>query len=223
MGKRKVLAGLLFVAACVALVLSFRLDDNQQNKTSAPTMQTQPQPTTAPEQAEQPAPIVETSPYAEPVAEFKARITKKRFGDYITPATSPVQPERFSGFHTGVDVEYQDVTTDVPVSAISDGEVVYSQFVSGYGGVVILRHTIGGTPRLVLYGHLRPSTLPVVGSTVTRGQIIGQLGTGFTTETDNERKHLHFAIIAGTTLNLRGYATSESALKDWIDPLTLYP
>ena len=36
------------------------------------------------------------------------RITKKPFGIFITTQNSPVQPERFSGYHTGVDVEYKD-------------------------------------------------------------------------------------------------------------------
>lgn len=45
-----------------------------------------------------------------PIAEFEKRITKKPFGIYITPQNSPVQPERFTGYHTGVDVEYEDIT-----------------------------------------------------------------------------------------------------------------
>jgi len=31
---------------------------------------------------------------------------------YITPQTSPVQPERFTGYHTGVDVEYNDIKSE---------------------------------------------------------------------------------------------------------------
>jgi len=44
-----------------------------------------------------------------PVNQFFARITKKPFGVYITPETSPVQPEKFTGYHTGVDVEFVDL------------------------------------------------------------------------------------------------------------------
>src|SRR3989344_7022766 len=45
----------------------------------------------------------------EPIAEFSQRITKKPFGIYITPETSPVHPDKFDGFHTGVDIEYEDI------------------------------------------------------------------------------------------------------------------
>src|SRR3989344_6907506 len=44
-----------------------------------------------------------------PVDEFEERITKKPFGIFITPQNSPIKPERFSGYHTGVDVENGDV------------------------------------------------------------------------------------------------------------------
>lgn len=40
-----------------------------------------------------------------PLTDAAARITKKPFGIFITPQNSPVQPERFSGFHTGTDFE----------------------------------------------------------------------------------------------------------------------
>jgi hypothetical protein len=36
----------------------------------------------------------------------KAGLQKKPFGIYITPENSPVQPENFTGYHTGIDVEY---------------------------------------------------------------------------------------------------------------------
>ncbi|PIX12305.1 hypothetical protein COZ73_00470 [Candidatus Falkowbacteria bacterium CG_4_8_14_3_um_filter_36_11] len=88
-----------------------------------------------------------------PVAEFKSRITKKPFGIYITPKTSPVQPERFQGYHIGVDVEYGDATGTVPVMAIADGQVVFSGWVSGYGGIVIIKHLINNQNYLVLYRH----------------------------------------------------------------------
>lgn len=61
-----------------------------------------------------------------PIADFEGRITKKPFGIYITPQNSPVQPERFSGYHTGDDAEYGDVAADVPVYAVYDGQIVLS-------------------------------------------------------------------------------------------------
>ena len=75
--------------------------------------------------------------------------------------------------------------------------------------------------RNVLYGHIRPSTLPKVGSTYTKGQQIALLGTGFSSETDNERKHLHFGILSDTRLDIKGYVTQKADLSGWIDPLSL--
>lgn len=159
----------------------------------------------------------------EPIDEFKERITKKPFGIFITPETSPIQPDRFSGYHTGVDIEYGDVAGDVPVYAITDGTVLISRFASGYGGVTVIRHTREHErPLLVLYGHLDPNTLLPPGDTVVRGQRIGILGEGETHETDGARKHLHFALIKGDTPRLAGYVASQDALEDWYDPITFY-
>jgi len=97
-----------------------------------------------------------------PIAEFFSRITKKPFGIYITPETSPVQPDRWTGYHTGVDIEYEDIPGDVPVRAIADGEIVLNKFATGYGGVVVIRHNINGQDILALYGHLDPHFAPTV-------------------------------------------------------------
>lgn len=160
--------------------------------------------------------------YATPVDELKSRITKKKFGTYITPATSPVQPERFSGFHTGVDVEYDDVESDTAVRAITTGAVTFSGVIDGYGGVLLITHTIKGSPRTVVYGHLDPSSLVASGATIKKSQKIGVLGANKSSETDGERKHLHFAILSDTRQDFRGYVQSESELSAWLNPNSLY-
>jgi murein DD-endopeptidase MepM/ murein hydrolase activator NlpD len=168
-----------------------------------------------------PTPTAAASELVEPVPDFRNRITKKPFGIFITPATSPVQPERFSGYHTAIDIEYDDVEEDVPVKAIADGEVVASRRANGYGGVVVIRHTIDGASRLVLYGHLDPASMVKINTAVQAGDTIGQLGEGGTPETDGERKHLHLGVLAGDEIILSGYVQSESQLGGWIDPLSL--
>ena len=147
-----------------------------------------------------------------PIAEFGQRITKKPFGIHITPQNSPIQPERFAGFHTGVDVEYQDVVDDVPVMAVCDGEMVLARWVSGYGGVVVLKCQ----ENFVVYGHLRVGSI-VKKTSVIRGEQIAVLGKGGTIETDYERKHLHFGIHKNA-LDLRGYVQKAEELIQWIDP-----
>jgi murein DD-endopeptidase MepM/ murein hydrolase activator NlpD len=205
---------LLIAGAIAASVLSARRassPSSQQKTTQVP----KPKPT--PPVIQAPAPQLD---FVEPVAQFRQRITKKLFGTYVTPSSSPVQPERFTGYHAGDDAEYQDVTGIVPVHSIKEGQVVSASWVSGYGGLIIIRHQINGAPHLVLYGHLDPNSLLPIGTTVARGQQIGQLGVGYSTQTDGERRHLHFAILAGNTIDYRGYATTQAGLSAWIDPLT---
>ena len=157
-----------------------------------------------------------------PIADFLTRITKKHFGQYITPATSPVQPERFTGYHTGVDVEYGDATTDVPVYSVVDAKVTMAQWVSGYGGLLIIQGSINGNERYILYGHLRASSLPTVNAEIKQGDQVGVLGTAYSHETDGERRHLHFAIYAKSPVDIRGYVPKQSDLSAWEDPLTYY-
>ena len=157
-----------------------------------------------------------------PVDQFKKRLYKKPFGKYITSQNSPVQPERFAGFHTGVDIEYEDITTDVPVYAIADGKVVLSRTVSGYGGVFMIEIQLNGATHTVLYGHIRPSSLPKVGLKAKKSDQLAVLGTGYSLETDGERRHLHFAVLSNHRLDLRGYVQTKSELTGWIDPATLY-
>lgn len=158
----------------------------------------------------------------EPVDELVERITKKPFGLYVSPENSPVDPEVFTGYHTAIDVEYADVAADVPVRAAADGEVLVARTAQGYGGVVAIQHTIASQPVIGIYGHLDPGQLPAIGSTVSAGQSIGILGDGYTEETDNERKHLHFGLVRGSTVNLLGYVQSSPELADWHDPIKFF-
>ncbi len=173
------------------------------------------------------APIISVSPTPspitdklfEPVSEFKPRVTKKFFGTYITPHNSPIKPEKFTGFHTAVDVEYVDVISDVPVYSIDDGQIIYSGKVNGYGGFIAIQYS----QYVGIYGHLRPKSLLPNKSIIKKGGNIGVLGTGYSSETDGERKHLHFAVLKGSKLDFRGYVESKSELSLWLNPLDLFP
>jgi murein DD-endopeptidase MepM/ murein hydrolase activator NlpD len=158
----------------------------------------------------------------EPVADFKSRITKKFFGTHVTPQDSPVQPEKFNGYHTGVDAEYGDVTSDVPVHAVADGTVLLARSASGYGGVIAIQHTIQNQPVVGIYGHVDPARLPKVGQKVTAGEAIGFLGKALSSQTDGERRHLHFGLVKGTTATLTGYVARQEKLTAWLDPLTVF-
>jgi murein DD-endopeptidase MepM/ murein hydrolase activator NlpD len=160
---------------------------------------------------------------AEPVAGFLDRITKKNFGIYITPDTSPVENDKFTGYHTGVDAEFTDTVIDIPVYAIADGTIVLAKWVNGYGGLIVIRHTINGAPIYALYGHLDEASFPAAGTTlVTRGDQIAVLGDDHSQETDGVRKHIHFAIYTGEKVDYRGYVPNQEDLANWMDPLDLY-
>lgn len=176
--------------------------------TSAPV--SSPAPSTNPDSA----PLLDL-----PIADFYNRIIKKPFGIYVTPQNSPVQPERFTGYHTGADVEYGDVTADVPVYAIANGKVLLARTAQGYGGVALIHHEINGEVFNSLYGHIRPSSLPAAGSEIKKGQQIGVLGTAFSSETDGERRHLHFAVLKNNNQSLLGYVPKKSELSNWYDPV----
>ncbi len=155
-----------------------------------------------------------------PLPDGKSRITKKMFGTYVTPQNSPVQPERFRGYHTGTDFETfpDEAKTDVAVKAICDGTALYHDWVSGYGGVFIQSCTYDNQPVTVLYGHLDADAIvPNKGVSVHTGDFIGTLGEGYTRQTDGERKHLHLSIHKGTTIELKGYVQTAQELDQWIN------
>lgn len=156
-----------------------------------------------------------------PIDEFKQRITKKPFGILIDPKTSPVQPEKFSGYHTAVDVEYGEVEAAVSVRAIGNGRVAVSRTADGYGGVLVIQHPY--IPNFyTLYGHIDPTSLPKSGTVVTAGEIIAKLAPGFSPGSGGERKHLHFGVIRKAQPDIAGYVSSQDRLSGWMDPLALF-
>lgn len=163
--------------------------------------------------------------FSEPLQKAAERVTKKPFGVYIDPATSPVRPERFSGYHTGTDFEIfpGEEDEDVAVSAICTGELLAKRTASGYGGVVVQSCEYEDKPVTVVYGHVQLSSVASkIGDEILAGELLGHLGTGFSTETDGERKHLHLSIHRGTEGDIRGYVASAAELSDWIDPCLLF-
>lgn len=159
------------------------------------------------------------SQYALPVANFSTGQTKKVFGTYVTPQNSPVQPEKFIGYHTGVDIEQIQNNVDVPVYAINSGTVKVVRWVSGYGGVIIYSTQIDGQDVTILYGHIRLSSAQIsAGDQVTKGEKLAVLGTGYSSETDGERKHLHFSIHRGSSIVYLGYVQNQSELSNWLNP-----
>lgn len=156
-----------------------------------------------------------------PLDRAKGRANKKPFGIFVTPKTSPVQPERFSGFHTGADFEIfpEELSADVFMRAICDGALLSKRTASGYGGVLVQSCQLGGQDVTVIYGHVALSSVSAkVGDEIIYGENIALLGADKSKDTDGERKHLHLGIHRGKSINILGYVADEKSLSDWLDP-----
>lgn len=159
-----------------------------------------------------------------PISDAQTRVTKKPFGLYVNPQNSPVKPEKFSGYHTGVDFETkpEEQNIDVPVYAICAGPLVLKKVATGYGGVAVQSCKINNEAVTIIYGHLRFLSITKSVKTVLKlNEQIGVLGYGYSVETSGERKHLHLGIHKGSAVVLLGYVPSQGQLSQWLDFLTL--
>ncbi|MBQ5671263.1 MAG: DUF436 family protein, partial [Oscillospiraceae bacterium] len=93
--------------------------------------------------------------------------------------------------HAGIDI---GAAMGTPIVASDGGNVIVSTYDGGYGNYVMINH---GDGRSTLYGHMSSRAVSV-GQTVTKGQVIGYVGsTGNSTG-----PHIHFEIrVNGGTVN----------------------
>jgi murein DD-endopeptidase MepM/ murein hydrolase activator NlpD len=96
-----------------------------------------------------------------------------------------------SSDHQGVDF---DPGYGTPIHVVADGVVVESAAGGGLGQHLVIRHQINGQMVETIYGHMVFGSQTVaVGSKVTRGEVIGSVGsTGASTG-----PHLHFEVRPG--------------------------
>jgi murein DD-endopeptidase MepM/ murein hydrolase activator NlpD len=158
-----------------------------------------------------------------PITNYQARITNRRHGQRTTLADSAgfACGGQFEGIHVGDDLEVTKTELDreVPVFAISAGRVRQLSAVGGYGGLLITENKINSVTVTVYYGHIDlKSSRFGVGQTFKAGQTLANLGDNCSTETSNERKHLHFAIRRGQSIDVRGYLPNRSELGEWYNP-----
>lgn len=215
---------ILFIFGTIYLFTNMRIKDySQDTQDSSTTLSTITENTDNDKNSTSKI-ILEKKSLSQPLDNCKNRVTKKPFGIYIEPNNSPVQPERFQGFHTGTDFEVfpEELNKTISVQAICTGKIISKKWVSGYGGVLIQNCQLDNEPITVLYGHIDLNSIKnVTGDTINQYNIIGKLGTGETPETDGERKHLHLSIKKGAEIDLRGYVQNKIELSNWID-LFLY-
>ncbi|HSQ98268.1 MAG TPA: peptidoglycan DD-metalloendopeptidase family protein [Rickettsiales bacterium] len=96
-------------------------------------------------------------------------------------------------YHLGV-----DITAPVSSSLFSplDSKVVLSEYEEGdgnYGGMIVLRHSVGGLIFYTLYGHLNRSELPKVGQIIKKGEKFAKIGDFF--ENGNWFYHIHLQVL----------------------------
>lgn len=147
-----------------------------------------------------------------PIQGFAERQTIKLFDQWVS--------DRFTGYHLGEDIEYTDTDADVPVYSIATGTVRYiGAHVNGYGGVLEISYTVDDEKITALYGHLNlVKTALRAGQTVGLGQTLAYLGKGFSTQTDGERKHLHFGLYTGSAFRINGYTKTKADMAGWLNP-----
>ena len=115
--------------------------------------------------------------------------------------TDPFGAEAEGEFHRGIDIAAPSGTA---IHATGDGVVMTAGWGTGYGREVILNHGHGIT---TLYAHM--SSIAVIpGETVSRGQVIGYVGTsGHSTGA-----HLHYEVrIRNTPVNPHRYMRETMA------------
>ncbi|PIQ74948.1 MAG: hypothetical protein COV84_03845 [Candidatus Portnoybacteria bacterium CG11_big_fil_rev_8_21_14_0_20_40_15] len=187
------------------------------SENSSPATSTEP---SANQNPGSPAPTSSAAQLTPSIANWQARVTKKPFEIYITPQNSPVQPERFTGYHTGVDFETfsDEQNIDVPIYAICSGPLLTKRTATGYGGIAVQACKLNDEDITVIYGHLRLASISSgIGQELKAGDKLAVLGAGFSQETDGERKHLHLGIHKGTAINILGYVQNPAELQNWID------
>ncbi len=224
---KKIYIGLFLTIVAIAILFAFK-DFFLAKKASTPTPD---QPTNQNNAASDSSSTAQNSPSAQnvqnpsgfrlPLDRAGERVTKKPFGIFITPQNSPVQPERFRGYHTGADFEIfpDELNAEVPVFAVCSGTLKLKEYATGYGGVTIESCTLDNQPVTVVYGHLKLASITLTaGQSINAADKLGILGAAYSQETNGERKHLHLGFHKGTSINILGYVQTKTDLSGWIDP-----
>lgn len=123
---------------------------------------------------------------------YVLKIPEAQYGERIHPITGKRK------MHNGLDFGGGGIS-GLPVPAASAGTVVLSQYNGGEGNAVHIQHANGF---LTKYFHMRATGVVAKGSTVTKGQTLGNVGTtGASTGA-----HLHWETWAnGSTQNPREF------------------
>lgn len=93
--------------------------------------------------------------------------------------------------HTGLDLAAADGTA---IMAAADGVVTVAEFSAGWGGLIVIEHTIKGQTIATAYAHMWRHGIHVTpGQKVAAGQHIGDVGSSG----NSTGAHLHFEVRPG--------------------------
>lgn len=149
------------------------------------------------------------------------------FGKYVTPGSddNPISPpERFIGFHSGVDIETLPGEEDkkIEVRALCDGVVLAAATAEGYGGYLTHTCDLNNQKVTVLYGHIDPNTFKLrKGEYIKKDEILAYLSKANSMESGFTRKHLHVGVYKEERPLFPGYIQNERELEQFLDPRIL--
>ena len=127
-------------------------------------------------------------------------------GATYNPGFTFIRGRGFGNGHYGIDYSAPG-GTNIPAAA--DGGVVYSGFNgsgsgptgTGYGYTVIIEHSSSnGDVYYTLYGHMNGNDMPPVGTSVSKGETIGEVGNTGHSYGNNGGNHEHFEVIDSSEL-----------------------
>ncbi|MBS1674775.1 MAG: M23 family metallopeptidase, partial [Actinobacteria bacterium] len=115
-------------------------------------------------------------------------------GSYTNTDSFGWRTDPFTGerrFHAGSDLAAPDGT---PIMAVADGRVTVAEFTGGWGGLIVIEHTVRGQRVASFYAHMwHDGILVTVGETVRAGQHIGNVGSSGR----STGPHLHLEVHPG--------------------------
>lgn len=165
--------------------------------------------------------------YYYPMTEYEDRLTVRWYGKDVKAEEAKTLPcaDPFVGFHTADDLEAtkDELNKSVPVFAIADGAIRQVDHVNGYGGLIVLEHSLNRKTVTAYYGHIDTGTTNLKeGDSVRAGEKIAELAAHCSADSSNERKHLHFGIHNDAEIDVRGYVSTTTDLADWLNPKELF-
>jgi murein DD-endopeptidase MepM/ murein hydrolase activator NlpD len=133
-------------------------------------------------------------PFEPAVVETSRVVFPLPVGTYTKMDSFGWRADPYSGkpkFHAGSDLA---APLGTPILAVADGVVAFAGQRGSYGGLIILQHTVNGTPVASYYGHIYPDGMHVAaGDSVASGQHIGDVGSAG----KSTGPHLHLEIHPG--------------------------